>query len=247
MRIHVLNDLHVEFEAFEPAGVDADVVVLAGDIHVGRKGVDWARTRFPSTPVVYVPGNHEYYGESIPKHTDALRASAKGTNVHVLDDDALIVGGVRFLGCTLWTDFALFGDAAIGCGYAAERMNDFRKIRRSATYSRLRPIDTTGFHARSVQWLKHQFDAGFDGPTMVVTHHAPSARSVPDEYRDDLLSAAYASHLDALVATSQAALWVHGHIHARNDYTIGDTRVLSNPRGYPREATGFVRDLVVEV
>lgn len=108
MKLHVLSDLHTEFANFCPPKTDADIVVLAGDIGVGSGGLEWAARRFPKAPVVYVPGNHEFYGHDIDL-TDELKSSAPG-NIHILNNDSLELDGVRFLGCTLWTDFRLNGE-----------------------------------------------------------------------------------------------------------------------------------------
>ncbi|MEM9690500.1 MAG: metallophosphoesterase, partial [Pseudomonadota bacterium] len=110
MKLHILSDIHVEFEAFVPPATDADVIVLAGDIHVGRKGLDWALEQFPDKPVIYVLGNHEYYGKAVPKLTNELQKIAANTNVHLLERSSVEIDGVTFLGSTLWTDFELFGD-----------------------------------------------------------------------------------------------------------------------------------------
>ncbi len=84
MKLHILSDLHTEFSDFEAPETDADVVVLAGDIGVGTGGIEWAAGQFPDVPVVYVPGNHEFYGHDIGT-TDRLQAAAPG-DIHVLDN-----------------------------------------------------------------------------------------------------------------------------------------------------------------
>jgi predicted phosphohydrolase len=108
MKLHIVSYLHTEFVDFTPLATDTDVVVLAGDIGIGLAGIEWAAGNVPDKPVVYIPGNHEYYHHDISL-TDDLRAAAPN-GVHVLNDDALELGGVRFLGCTLWTDFNLYGE-----------------------------------------------------------------------------------------------------------------------------------------
>ena len=246
MKLHILSDIHIEFEPFDAPTTDADVVILAGDIHVGRKGLDWALQQFPKKPVIYVLGNHEYYGRAIPRYTEKLREYASGTNVHVLEQEALTLDGVTFLGCTLWTDFELFGDPRIAGYEATQKMTDYKKIRVSPTYSRLRSIDTAAIHHRSRRWLDSALQES-SGDVVVVTHHAPSLKSLPGFRHDDLMSAAYVSNLDEFVRRSNADLWIHGHLHGPSDYTLGATRVLCNPKGYPDEYNDkFVADLVVE-
>ena len=154
--------------------------------------------------------------------------------------------GVTFLGCTLWTDFELFGDPHIAGYEATQKMTDYKKIRVSPTYSRLRSVDTATIHHRSRRWLDSALRES-SGDVVVVTHHAPSLKSLPGLRHDDLMSAAYVSNLDEFVRRSNADLWIHGHLHGTSDYTLGATRVLCNPKGYPDEYNDkFIADLVVE-
>jgi predicted phosphodiesterase len=250
MKLHILSDLHIEFEMFHPPKTGSDVVILAGDIHIGKKGIDWAKVNFPDRPVIYVLGNHEYYGRAFPKHINDLKQLAEGTNIHILENDRLFADGVTFLGCTLWTDFKLFGEPKIAGYQATHTMTDYRRIRVSPQYRKLRSLDTAVIHAKSLRWLCEEVEKLKDneGKAVIITHHAPSQHSVPECYRDDILSAAYASHLDGFVEESRATLWVHGHIHAQQDYTVGSTRVICNPRGYPDERNeSFIPNFVIEV
>jgi Icc-related predicted phosphoesterase len=247
MKLHILSDIHVEFEPFDAPETHADVVILAGDIHVGRKGLDWALQQFPGKPVIYVLGNHEYYGKAIPSYIKKLREFAAGTNVHILEQEALALDGVTFLGCTFWTDFELFGDPRIAGYDATQKMTDYKKIRVSPKYRRLRSVDTAIIHHESRLWLDSRLKESSDN-VVIVTHHAPSPKSLPDSRRDDLMSAAYASDLGEFVSHSNAKLWIHGHLHASSDYTLGNTRILCNPKGYPDEYNDrFIPDFVVSV
>lgn len=247
MRIHVLSDLHLEFAEYQPEAIDADLVVLAGDIHVGVQGVRWAQKAFPDLPVVYVAGNHEYYRNAAPRLTEKLRAEAAGSNVQVLDDEAIEIGGVSVLGCTLWTDLALHGDAQVGEATLADAMMDYRLIRHSPRYRRLRPQDTASFHRRSVHWLRAEL-LRREGPCVVVSHHAPSPESLDPNSVGDPLSVAYASRLEGLIEECRPAVWIHGHIHRASNYQVGDTRIVCNPRGYPDQpGVGFDPRLVVEM
>ena len=248
MRFHVLSDLHIDHEDFHPPQTDADAVILAGDIGVGLRGLAWILTRFDaSRPIVYVPGNHEFYFSDLSL-TDDLVAAAP-SHVHPLTNREVILGGVRVLGATLWTDFSLFGDARKRSSMeeAGRRMNDFEVIRFGDRV--FVPEDSVVLHRASRDWLEQRLTEPFDGPTVVVTHHLPSARSVPERYARSTLTAAFASDLETLMNGRRIALWVHGHTHAARDYRLNGTRVVCNPRGYPRERdwTGFRPDFVVAV
>ncbi len=250
MKLLIYGDVHTEFEAFEPPDVEADVAVLAGDIGVKLGGLDLATQLAERMPVVYVAGNHEYYRGALPKLTDALREEGAARGVHFLECDAVDIGGVRFLGCTLWSDFMLHGPhKRQQCMADADMvMSDFHLIRRSPGYGRFTPMDAATSCLRSRQWLVEQLEAAASMPTVVVTHHAPSARSLSPRFRTSTVSAGFASNFDALVEASFARAWIHGHTHYCVDYSIGATRVVSNQRGYPHEpVAGFRPDFVVEI
>lgn len=248
MLLQILSDLHTEFAPFQPPDTEADVVVLAGDIHIGLQGLEWAKRTFPHKPVLYVLGNHEYYGQALPGYIDKVRNAARDTNIHVLENESIEIEGITFLGCTLWTDFELFYDPISAMLQTGHYMSDFRKIRVEPEYRKLRPQDTLRFHKASLGWLKQRLADKNSGRVVVVTHHAPSALSLSREYGYDSLHPGYASNLDEIVERSKALAWIHGHIHAQSDYTIGRTRIVCNPRGYPDTPNeAFVPDFLLEV
>ncbi len=143
MRIYVLSDLHLEFTPFVPPSVDADVVILAGDIDIGTRGLAWAQRTF-ACPILYVAGNHEYYGGHLSRTLEKLRA-LQTPRVQVLERDEVIIDGVRFLGTTAWTDYAVTGNAVRAQWLAQAQMTDFRRIR-TAGYRRLPPGAPGRFH-----------------------------------------------------------------------------------------------------
>lgn len=244
MRIRVLSDLHQEFGEIDVPDTDCDCVVLAGDVSTKLNGIKWIKQRFRNKPVIYICGNHEFYGAKLPSLMDKIRAEAEGSNVKFLENDSVVINGVCFFGCTLWTDMAEQGATA-----AAEQMNDYKRVRNSAKgYKKLSPKDTRAVHFSSLETMRKCFEQHDPSKCVVVTHHAPSIRSLPKHRHADLISCAYASRLDEFVLEHQPALWIHGHIHHNSDYMIGQTRVLSNPRAYPDGPNaGFVPDMVVEV
>lgn len=129
MRLWIFSDLHVDRDPIELASVEADAVVIAGDVCSGPDALDWLQARFPKLPVVYVLGNHEYYGHTMPSLRRDFEKRAQGSNIHVLENRRVEVGDLVFLGCTLWTDFELYGRPVDPMREAARRMNDFRLIR----------------------------------------------------------------------------------------------------------------------
>lgn len=243
MRLLILSDLHHELWKEHAPVIDVsnscpDIVILAGDIDTGAKAVEWAKNTFTSMPVLYVHGNHEGYGKNLEDmQRDIQEACAATSNVHFLNCAEYVVEGYRFLGCTLWTDFRLFGDddrpsAMMACEAV---MTDYKRIRLATKkYRKLRPLDTAQFHAAHKFWLKQKLAEPFDGKTIVITHMAPSMQSVAERFQADPASAAYASRIDDLV--SQADLWVHGHMHDSVDYEIGKCRVVCNPCGYMKRS-----------
>lgn len=256
MKLHIMSDLHLEFSTFEPPATDADVVVLAGDIGKGAEGIHWARRTFPNKEILYVPGNHEFYGTQRAETLAMLHIAARACGVHLLDDTDVTIGGVRFLGCTLWTDFCLFGEVTqkMAMAHGQRGLNNFRVIH-EGRLGHFSPSHSVDLHKKSLAWLTAKLDEPvavrqhFDGKTVVITHHLPSKRSVVERFKDDLLSACFASELDYLFGKS--ALWIHGHTHDNLDYIVNGTRVLCNPRGYvtyqSQENFDFNPALLVEV
>ena len=248
MRLHILGDLHLEFGSAEIPKTDADVVVLAGDIHLGREGREWATNHFADKPVVYVLGNHEFYGQWLPELTETLKRETDGSHIHLLENNAVEINGCTFLGCTLWTDFQLWPDPEEAMEVAQRRMSDYSVIKFSPENRVLRARDTARVHSESVSWLRSALPKCDRARSVVVTHHAPSPRSQAPYHRGSPLNPAFVSNLDSLVEQSGVPLWIHGHTHYNVDYMMGSTRVLTNQGGYPGEpCKGFNPSLVIEV
>ena len=244
MKIQILSDLHLEHSHRHPPFVlpatDADVVVLAGDIDNGTRAIDWAEKAFPQQIVVYVPGNHEYYEADLKAAATALRERAqRSANVRLLDNDKLMIDGVRFFGSTLWTDFELFGPRNL-TQVMAESLKyvvDFRKIRMGDGF--LTPQQTIDLHRSATAFLSAGLEKPFPGKTVVITHHAPHPNSVHPRWAGNLVNAAFVSDLSRLMGKS--VLWFHGHTHDSFDFTIQGTRVLANPMGYRTSKRGEPR------
>jgi Calcineurin-like phosphoesterase len=256
MRLQIFSDIHFDVMSGWEAELadDVDVVVVPGDICEGiERGLRWLRRQLgPDVPIVFVAGNHEFYNTIRPQERLHGNRIADQLGVTFLDDSEAVIGGVRFLGSTLWADFALFGkDKREAVMQRAERvMPDHRLIRESSDpRDILTPFAAAAQHARSRAWLDRALRRPFDGPTVVVTHHCPHALSVAEIYKDDLLTPAFASDLSAMIVKHQPALWLHGHTHTSFDYRVGVTRVVCNPHGYGYgvENPAFDSALVIEI
>lgn len=254
MKLHILSDLHLGQAGLDHPATEADAVILAGDIARPPEAIAWARGL--GKPVLYVPGNHEYYGGSLPGTHARLDELSADSDVHVLQQRELVLQGVRFLGATLWTDFLLFGDGAgrATAADAAQRyMRDFQRIRldEGTDAALFTPQECAGLFQQHAAWLQRKLDEPHDGPTVVITHHAPSPRSIHPRFEGSPINACFVSHAEHLLGGGRARLWVHGHTHDSFDYEVDGTRVLCNPRGYCRdgqvENTRFDPALVVEV
>ncbi|CAK07671.1 MULTISPECIES: metallophosphoesterase [Rhizobium] len=255
MKLWVASDLHLEFgQPFSQTVPDgADIFVCAGDLLTRGIGpsISWLAANIAEAmPVVFVAGNHEFYGASMQESIRDARAVAdRHPNIHYLENDTVDIGGVRFVGGTLWTDFrVLGGDPELAMVAAQAGMNDYRRIKfEKRPFRKFRPIHAYRKHQETRNFLASELRDGEGRQTVVVTHHAPSILSIEPDLRDDRFSACYASDLDSLIITTRPALWVHGHVHRRNDYMIGESRVVSNPRGYPGEESKFDPRLVIDI
>lgn len=252
MKIHLLSDLHLSVQGMPAPEAQADLVVLAGDLARPAAAMAWARAL--DRPAVFVAGNHEFYGSDLETTQAELQGLAQGSAVQVLERRAWVHQGVRFLGCTLWSDHRLFEDAGEGelaLKMAVERVRDFSRIRVAPEGPLFTPEDARRLFDDSVAWLEAQFALPHPGPTVVVTHFAPSRQSIHPRFAGSPMNGCFVSNLEANVARWQPALWLHGHVHDSFDYRIGATRVVANPRGYVPdgkiENEAFVPDLVLEV
>lgn len=254
MRLHIVSDLHIDvvggFDLALAAG--ADVLVVAGDVCEGiANGMAYLRAHVPlPTPILMIAGNHEFYRHGLADERAAAADHARAHAITFLDDSATIIEGVRFLGATLWTDFRLGADAwqALNMGAARDRMNDFRQISlRREPWARFTPEASVRLHTQSRAFLEEALATPFDGPTVVVSHHAPHPMSIAARFVGNPLNAAFASDLTELIERHQPALWIHGHMHDSSDYRLGATRIVCNPRGYGDENPRFDPGLIIEL
>jgi Icc-related predicted phosphoesterase len=256
MRLLIYSDLHLEANHFSPvlptgrrADEDADLVILAGDIAEGTRGIRWARETFSDKRTLYVCGNHEFYGGHWTRTLDDMRTVASACDVDFLEADSVDIDGIRFLGVCLWTDFCLSGasNSVQAMQQVQATMNDYSDIQTSrapehfpAVGKYLTPSMTADRHKGSVAWLERQLLHSDAAKTVVVTHHAPHPQSLHKSFKDDPLSSAYASDLSRCMGNT--SLWVHGHVHHSVDYQMAGTRVVSNPRGVLHQSGAFQND-----
>lgn len=249
MKIQILSDLHLEFGYSCSLKFDqADLIILAGDTHIGTKGIEWVKKYIPTKDVIYLLGNHEYYKGSYPKTLHKIQEVALGSNIHVLENSYIDINDFRFHGCTLWTDFSIFGSPVEYGMLCQERMNDYKRIKKDPSYSKIRSIDVYHIHQKSMRWLERSLQESTATKNIVITHHAPSLLSVPEQYQNDALTAAYASNLESFILEHQPMYWIHGHIHTPIQYNIGNTQIVCNPHGYIDDKDNeFERELVIEI
>ena len=264
MKLQVLSDLHLEFKKDGiPSLVEgAQVVVMPGDLasvwqgHVPRMAQAWKN----ASHILYVPGNHEYYGDSISRGQDVLAKQCSANGITLLDTKAVTIGEYRFIGATLWTDLQL-RETGQGRGSrtdtvnvenhhnVARILNDFSGAILNASGKWFTTWEAAHRHAADRAFFEVEIlDAHRQGlRTVVISHHAPSPRSVHPRFAGHPANPGFASDLEDLIEQLQPDLWLHGHTHNAADYRIGKTRILANPRGYPGpETLDFNPELTVE-
>lgn len=266
MRFQIASDLHLsrdDVEKFRLPDVPADALLIAGDVsNVPQVSYDWARANLSSIPTLAVTGNHEYcFSEAgFNARLNELQKLFYGTCVQIVEKSTCYFGPVRFLSTTLWTDFQFGNNCEVwkkNVPPSARSFFDFREIALgeadadlpTTSKGRFTPITAMELHRRNVEWLRNELDRTHPGPTVVMTHHAPSHQSLPGNFKHRDLIPAFASNLEDLIGEYQPEIWIHGHIHSSCDYQLGKTRVICNPRGYPREygQHGFNPELTFDI
>lgn len=243
MRIAYASDLHLELDASitMPGLSTADVLILAGDVDtMPEYYTEFLRKlrRIYAGPVLFVLGNHEYYNGVFPDDRQKYReAIAHDRQAFLLENESILLGTVRFLGVTLWTDFAE-GKQMHSC---QRMMSDFEVIYdgqalQTGISGSITPEAILKVHRDSIVWMDEQFTKNpHQGPTVVITHHAPSYRSQHPRFAGSPISGGFCSDQEQRIHRWQPELWIHGHVHDPMDYRIGKTRVICNPWGYPDE------------
>jgi Icc-related predicted phosphoesterase len=223
-----------------------DVLVLAGDIASGSSNtVDVIRhfkdCGFPE--IIYVPGNHEYYGTSFDDfNTKMIAKCADIEGVHFLNPGRVVIGDVQFVGATLWTNFA---ENPISQSVCKRSINDFRQIR---DFDVNRCAKTYYQH---FDFIKKAYETRVSDHTVVVTHFLPARECIAPRFRGpDLINDYFANDLGEYISTMSNTTWLFGHTHDATDIVLGDTRVVANPHGYynaMNDGVGFDPFKVIEV
>ncbi len=277
MRINLISDVHLEFgDLVLPGG---DVLILSGDIceakHIKLSEYQPDFVKLPLEDptkradryarffveecakyrrVVYVMGNHEHYHFAYDDTYDYLKSQLPA-NVTLLENETVVIDGIVFIGTTLWTDCNNKNPITV---YDVKQcMNDYRVIKKKPSanhnfYGKLTPEFTIHTHEISREYIRQQLKLHKDRKCVVVTHHAPSETSISSEFKHDFhMNGAYFSSLEDLILDNpNCMLWTHGHVHNYNNYKLGNTTVLSNPRGYlnyERRANEFTPDVGIDL
>jgi len=250
MRYLLSSDIHEEFEDFKlPDQVpsDIDAVLIAGDIWTKGRAVrrleriaEWC-----GVPIVATAGNHDYYGDSIIRSDQRMQeaATASQYDIRILNPGTTVIGDCRIIGATLWTDYRLRN--ASGDNWSERHachsvMNDHVKIRwGGGNFRKVKPEDLATLHFKHRTYIEEQLAIPHEGQTLVMTHHAPSEMSVKFRGKAEMVDNAYASNLEGLILDHSPQVWVHGHTHNAEEYDIGETSIVSNPKGYPGQNPDF--------
>jgi Icc-related predicted phosphoesterase len=246
VKLNIISDLHLDFVPgyqLEPIR-EADLTIVPGDLghspDILERLADWP------TPVIFVPGNHEYDQQDYDDADEELRDVAAALGLTFLNCDSIEIDGVRFLGTTRWADFDLLGeDKRESCMRAGDAYLRHMGTTRNGRLFGAEAVRQVGLAQRA--WIEAELAKPFAGKTVVITHFGPSKKSADPRYGLARGTASFCNNDDDLVERSD--LWIHGHLHCAHDYFIGTTRVICNPRGYEnrREHLGFRERLIVEI
>ncbi|MBY5545976.1 phosphohydrolase [Rhizobium leguminosarum] len=270
MKAWIISDIHqsrlTTLLRDPPKAPKADICICAGDVtnFIDDSIAFIRRVIEPRMQVMLVLGNHDYYGSSISCALERARRLVEGSRIHLLEDETVTVGDCRFIGSTLWTDFAVsVGDdehippeerRVKAFELVPSRIMDFHCIfrsdaRKNGENGMVTVQEIVERHKRSREYIDTELSVGFQGRTVVVTHHSPLMQSFDPAFFGNVTNAAFASDLADLIWRRKPSLWVHGHIHKFRDYMADHTRVICNPHGYRGElyTSGFRPGFVVNL
>jgi len=248
IKIHSLNDCHLEFGKFRHTPPECDVAVLAGDMGVGCIALPWTERTFLDKNIlaIYVAGNHEVYGRDIVYHTEELRVKCQKLGIHFLQNNSVDINGYTFVGGTLWTDFNLFGNQLLAMLDAPAQMNDYNQITFGG--QKLTPEHILAEHQQT-RFFIESFSNKPEQKTIVVTHHPAIPECINERFKNYTNNPYYTSRLYSTIDQVNPLAWFSGHMHDSFDFKLGDTRFVCNPRGYVGHELNpaFDPNLVVEI
>lgn len=249
MNVKIISDIHLDvWDHFKKASYvlenfaaqRGDVLIIAGDLGEGHRYHKNLFQQFFEIisknffNVIMIPGNHEHYRSGWNVLEKLQMSVEEFERIKIINNEILTINGFRFIGSTLWSD--LSKESPVDIFNFERSMNDYQVIRDSSKgYRKINSVYTNSQFHKNAKFLKENIQPG----DIVITHHAPSYKSVSDVYKGDKLNACYASDLDLMIEDLSPALWIHGHMHSASDYHIYNTRVISNPLGYPGESKEF--------
>jgi Icc-related predicted phosphoesterase len=250
----LVSDIHLEFGGWDLPRLDTDhetVLIVAGDLHTGERGVEWlkrASGHFPA--IIYVLGNHEYYGESFELLAPKIQAELADEVMVFARPGTITFAGIRFICATLWSD--MHGNDSRTKAIASQGITDFGKIRKQHYQTKFTVHDCCAEFMIAKNFIKAELAKPHAGKTVVITHFLPSFKSVHPQFlnaSDHHMNGYFASDLDDVILAGKPDFWVHGHTHSSCDYMLGETEVICNPRGYfPFQLnSAFLPDLRVEL
>lgn len=265
MKIQLLSDLHNEFlRGSSPVlshgwsgsipQTESDLIILAGDIDTGTKGIEWAISESDRLckKIVYIPGNHEYYGHEYFDLAEKMSALCEGHDVYCLNPGVFIQDDLRIIGATLWTDYRVNVSFPqdLSMFYIERSLSDHRRItfNTGQLFRRFVPADALALHLEELSWIVQELNKPFEGKTVIVTHHGPHPVCQHPAFPVNELSAAFHSDLSSVIETNEIHLWAYGHTHSNLDEVVSDTRIVANQAGYPGEnVNDFDASFIIEL
>ena len=251
MRLKIESDIHLEFQPHSPNLEGIDVYIIAGDLGHYKHEEKWLielTNKYPDTDIVCVSGNHSYYSSYIEGvNRKAKELSEQYKKIHYLQNDSVVLHGIRFILSTLWTDFDHENPLAMFT--VGEGLNDYKYIRWNNGLSKFTTYKALSLHKKAKEYIFKTIEES-EEPTIVVTHHCPYSI---EQNKESHLWSGFQVDLDREIddLTKLPIAFLSGHTHRSEDiefnYSHGSTRFISNQKCYPHENTEFNPNLVIEI
>lgn len=239
MKLKILSDLHIEIcDYLDEPSAEPTILVLAGDIGYFLNETIYINflneLSFNYDYVLCIAGNHEYYFAHIDYDISNIERKLH-TNIKIINNKTFFYKNYKFIGSTLWTSFN--DDDFFAKIIAKKNMQDYRLIHEKSGGKLISPEVIYDKFIKNIDFIKDEIDPNYEN--IIITHHAPSIKSVPEKYRTEsnkYLNHSYYTDLEKFIFENENNIkyWIHGHSHDSSDYNIGNTRIISNPRGYAK-------------